>query len=158
MTTVEKWNQPVAELQRMAGWLSLRWTVALLVVLAWGAGLAGESEGEASPNHLKVVHVDPVKAADWLSKSNLIVLDIRTPAEFAKGHLVGATNIDFLARGFSNQLSRLERDRVYLVHCASGRRSRESLKTFESLGFESIIHLEGGMKAWEAAKQPVEIQ
>jgi rhodanese-related sulfurtransferase len=86
----------------------------------------------------------------------VIVLDIRTPGEVSKGHLSGATNIDFTARDFADRVAGLDRSQTYLLHCAIGGRSTRSLAIFERLQFKSILHLEGGIKAWRSAGQPVE--
>lgn len=104
----------------------------------------------------RAVHVDASGAARLIGEGKVVVLDIRTPAEFAAGHVAGATNIDFHARDFADQLARLDRNRTYLVHCATGRRSRDSLATFEKLDFKAIVHLDGGIRAWKSAGHSVE--
>ena len=104
----------------------------------------------------KVTHVDGKEAGKLVAKSGVTVIDIRTPSEFADGHIAGATNINFRAKNFSEQIEKLDRDKTYLVHCAVGGRSTSSLPKFEKLGFKHIIHLDGGIKAWEAAGNAVE--
>ena len=86
----------------------------------------------------------------------VIVLDIRTPGEFKAGHIAGATNLNFNAADFARKLDHFDKEKSYLVHCASGRRSTTSLGIFKKLKFKSIIHLDGGIKAWEKAGNPVE--
>ena len=104
----------------------------------------------------KVTHVDGKEAGKLVAKGDVVVIDIRTPSEFAGGHIAGATNINYRANNFSEQIEKLDRDKTYLVHCAVGGRSTSSLPKFEKLGFKHIIHLDGGIKAWEAAGNPVE--
>ena len=104
----------------------------------------------------QITPVDPARAAALLENRNVIVLDIRTPGEFSKGHLHGATNIDFTARDFANRVAALDRDQTYLLYCAIGGRSARCLAIFEKLQFKSILHLEDGIKAWQSAGQPVE--
>lgn len=84
------------------------------------------------------------------------VLDVRTPEEFAAGHLKGAKNVDFNEDDFEKQLSTLDRNKTWLVHCAAGGRSTRSLKLLDKLGFKSVIHLDEGYKGWTAAGLPVE--
>ena len=104
-----------------------------------------------------VKHVDAQGAAKLLKEDpKVVVLDIRTPKEFAEGHMKGAKNIDFNADDFAASLKKLETDKTYLVHCASGGRSTRSLEQFKKLGFKSVVHLDGGFKGWEKAGQPVE--
>jgi phage shock protein E len=116
-----------------------------------GAPAAAEAPGAAT----RIEHVDGPGAARLLARTNLTVLDLRTPAEYAAGHLDGARLIDYNSPQFAEELARLDRERPYLVHCASGRRSTAALETFRQLGFKHIIHLDGGLRAWQAAGNPV---
>ncbi len=83
------------------------------------------------------------------------ILDVRTPAEFALGHLAGAVNLDFLAPDFAAHLSLLGRDAVYLLHCKSGARSTQALAVMQAQGFRFIYHMSGGYDAWVAGGHPV---
>lgn len=104
-----------------------------------------------------VQHVDAAGAKKLLADpGKVVVLDVRTPEEFAGGHLVGAKNLDFNQPSFRDELSKLDRDATYLVHCAAGGRSTRSLTRFKELGFKSVIHLDGGYNGWVQAGQPVE--
>ncbi len=86
----------------------------------------------------------------------VVVLDIRTPREFQQGHITDAENIDFLSPGFEQALEGFDRDKTYLVHCASGGRSTKALTIFRDLKFRKVYHLQEGMNGWVAAGQPVE--
>jgi len=115
--------------------------------------------GNAAPENdtTPVKHVDAKGAAALLEKDpKVVVLDIRRPSEFEDGHIAKAKNIDFYADDFEKQLKTLDPKKTYLVHCASGGRSTRSLKTFEKLGFKSIVHLDGGFKDWVKEGQQVE--
>lgn len=99
-----------------------------------------------------------VNEADRLLTENkkIVILDVRTPKEYAQGHLAGAKNIDFYARDFERKLQSLDKSKTYLVHCAVGGRSAKARDLMKKLKFESIYHLEGGIKAWEQAGKPVQ--
>jgi rhodanese-related sulfurtransferase len=103
-----------------------------------------------------VLHVD-ADGAEKLLKNDpeTVVLDVRTPEEFARERLPGAINIDFLDANFPSEVGKLNRDKTYLVHCASGRRSSQALEVLKELGFESIVHLDGGLNAWKVSQKPV---
>ena len=103
----------------------------------------------------KLDAMSPAEAAKLVAKGDVTVHDVRTPGEFAASHIAGATNIDCQAGDFTNRLEKLDREKTYLIHCGSGRRSTNSLPKFEKLGFKHVIHLDGGLRAWEAAKQPL---
>lgn len=80
-----------------------------------------------------------------------VVLDVRTPAEFAEGHLPEAVNLDVSAPGFADSLSGLDPDKTYAVYCRSGNRSRAAMATMQQAGFSRLFDLAGGIGAWTAA-------
>jgi|SRR6478752_7013210 len=102
-----------------------------------------------------IKNVDAKEAAKLVAGGKITVLDVRTAEEFAGGHIAGATNINFMAKDFATQVGQLDRNKTYLLHCASGGRSKRCLPQLKQLGFKEIIHLDGGITAWEEAGQPV---
>jgi len=68
----------------------------------------------------------------------LIVLDVRTPAEFGGGHLRGATNLDFHDPGFRHRLGLLNRNDAYVVYCNGGSRAGRTRDLMECLGFIDV--------------------
>lgn len=112
------------------------------------------ADAAATTNTVK--HVDAKAAAKLLeTNKDIVVLDIRTPAEFTDGHIDKAVNINFLDKSFSEGIDKLDKSKTYLLHCASGGRSTKSLTQFQAKGFKNIYHLDGGFSAWESAGQPV---
>jgi len=89
-------------------------------------------------------------------QTNAVVLDVRTPKEFAAGHIAGAVNIDWNAADFASKAGALDKSKTYLVHCAVGGRSAKASDKMTALQFTNVYNLEGGMKAWEKAGKPVE--
>lgn len=75
-----------------------------------------------------------------------IVLDVRTPDEFATGHLPGAHNLDFLDDSFKVHLAKLDKSKPYLVHCAAGGRSSKVVTLMKDMGFKHLYHLKDGFK------------
>lgn len=84
----------------------------------------------------------------------LVVLDVRSPAEYAEGHLEQAQNIDFNGPDFEQQIKTLDPNGNYLVYCARGTRSAKSIEQMKKAGFQHVYDMEGGMSAWEAANLP----
>ena len=116
------------------------------------APVSSEADAEAT----QVDHVDAKGAAELLaSEEKPVVLDVRTPEEYAEGHIEGSTMIDFKAPDFEAKVAELDRDQTYLIHCRSGRRSSDALPTLKKLGFKHIVHLDGGFNAWSEAGEPV---
>ena len=85
----------------------------------------------------------------------LVILDVRTPAEYAEGHVPGALNIphtDLAARI-------MELDRAHasdiVVYCRSGTRAAQALTVLEAAGFKRLLHLQGDYQRWSAENRPV---
>ena len=78
----------------------------------------------------------------------LVILDVRTPDEFAAGHIPGAVNIDFYELSFPDDLDALDRDVPYAIYCRSGNRSGETIGLMEDLGFGTVSELGGGIITW----------
>ena len=102
-----------------------------------------------------------ISQADLLARlakkdADLVVLDVRTPAEFAAGHVPGARNVshDQLA-GRLDELA-AARDKEVVLYCRSGRRSLQAEETLRNAGFKRLLHLEGDYLAWEAEHRPIE--
>ncbi|WP_324262313.1 rhodanese-like domain-containing protein [Altererythrobacter sp. H2] len=102
-----------------------------------------------------VIDVSAAEADELLAKdASLVVLDVRTPAEFAEGHIESAINIDFTDDAFAEKLARLDKSERYVLHCKSGRRSAGALKVLQKQGFENVFHMDDGFDAWKAAGNP----
>ncbi len=83
---------------------------------------------------------------------NAVVLDVRTEREFLTGHIKDAVNIDFYK--LESKLHQLDKNKVYLVYCASGGRSLLACKLMSKLGF-NCYDLKGGIKAWIKEGKPI---
>jgi rhodanese-related sulfurtransferase len=118
-----------------------------LLALAFSTTLASADD---------VKHVKSKEAAAIVAKGDVIVLDVRTPDEYAEGHIEGAKNIDFLDDAkFKTEAAKLDKTKTYLVHCQAGGRSTKSLKTLQELGINNLIHLDDGFGGWSDNKLPV---
>jgi rhodanese-related sulfurtransferase/type 1 glutamine amidotransferase len=100
--------------------------------------------------------VDIEEFARLIAMKRHLVLDVRTAKEFAAGHIAGATNLDVTAPDFAARLKALDPDQVYLVHCATGRRSARACDRMVALNFRYLVELAPGFKGWEAAGKPIE--
>lgn len=103
-----------------------------------------------------VTHVDANAAEKLVKEGKVTVVDVRSPEEYKEEHIAGAKNVDFFTEDFAKELDKLDKSKPYLIHCAAGKRSTSSLKTFEKLGFKNLFHLDGGINAWKEAGKPVE--
>ena len=82
--------------------------------------------------------------------SDTVIIDVRTPAEYAEGHLDGAVNIDVQSPEFDVLVSELPADGEYVVYCRSGNRSASAIDRMEALGFTSLVNA-GGVDAASSA-------
>ena len=129
----------------------------MFLLLAAVVSLARPLSAQTAAPAAAVKNVSAEDAEKLLrEKKDIVVLDLRTDAEFKAGHIAGAKNIDFLGGDFAQQVAALDKTKTYLVHCGSGRRSTKALEIFQSQKISSILHLNEGFKAWEAAGKPVE--
>lgn len=83
------------------------------------------------------------------------ILDVRTPAEFATGHIEKAINIDINDEKFAERLQELKKDQPVYVYCLSGARSNSAAVLLKEKGFNKVIDLQGGLLTWKAAGLPV---
>ncbi len=90
----------------------------------------------------------------WADQS-LVVLDVRTPEEFAAGHVPGAVNIPHTE--LASRVAELEgsRENDIVVYCRSGTRAATALGVLEKSGFKRLFHLEGDYTRWSEEKRPV---
>jgi rhodanese-related sulfurtransferase len=106
----------------------------------------------AAPKNVTVDEAQKLLQAD----PKVVVIDVRSAAEFRNGHIAGAKNIDIMSPDFAKQIEALDKDGTYLVHCASGGRSARACKAPEVLQLKTVYHMNQGFKAWEEAGKPVE--
>ena len=122
---------------------------ALGVALA--SGVAGCSGSTGSAAHATTQNLDPQAFASRASTPGVVILDVRTPEEFATGHLPGAINIDVEAADFTTQIASLDKTATYAVYCRSGNRSGVAMNEMAGEGFTDLADLAGGIAAWAQA-------
>jgi rhodanese-related sulfurtransferase len=97
--------------------------------------------------------------ADELIRENagnpdFMIIDVRTPQEYAGGHIADSILIDFNADDFEDKIGQLDREGKYLVYCRSGNRSSRALSVMQELGFKEVYNMLGGIGAWTTAGFP----
>ena len=123
---------------------------ALLGVTALLAGCSSAEGGSA------VTNVKADRFVTSMTEPGTVIVDVRTPAEYAAGHVDGAINIDVEGGDFGTQIAALPKDSTYAVYCRSGRRSAIAADQMASAGFTSVVNLEGGgLAELQAAGAPV---
>lgn len=80
-------------------------------------------------------------------ETDYVILDVRTPEEYAAGHIPNAINIPNETIGASEISALPDKDQLILVYCRSGRRSKEAAQKLVSLGYTNIVEF-GGILDW----------
>ena len=106
-----------------------------VIVIVSGEGGSGGALGLAIGVSACSAPAEPVALAD-----DVVVIDVRTPAEFASGHLEGAVNIDVQSADFEAQITQLDPDGSYYVYCRSGNRSGQAIDRMAALGFTDLTN------------------
>ncbi len=114
---------------------------------------------DASTLAAPVIPLIPQGAYELLARNAsdpaYVILDVRTPAEFAGGTLPGAVNIDAEKPGWETALAGLDKEKNYFVYCQTGNRSSAATEKMHALGFKHVYEIEGGITAWQQDGLPV---
>jgi rhodanese-related sulfurtransferase len=121
-----------------------------ILVAGWAALTALGACAQA-PSQVQVLEVEAFEKR-LADTPNALLLDVRTPAEYAAGHLPNAQNIDYNAPDFEARVAALDRSQPVFVYCAVGGRSAKAGRVLERLGFVSVADLKGGYNAFKAKK------
>jgi rhodanese-related sulfurtransferase len=126
-----------------------RLTLAATALTATVVLLTGCSSSDA------VEDVDVAGAAAIVEQGEAVILDVRTPEEYAAGHLAGAININVESPDFADQVSDLDESAETLVYCRTGNRSGIATDEMADLGFTDLADLQGGIEAWAAEGEQI---
>ena len=99
----------------------------------------------------KVTNLNVADFDAKIKNSSVVVLDVRTPAEYNEGHISNSINVDYEAPTFLSEVNKLDKSKTYAVYCRSGRRSGLATEIMAKNGFKSVFNLNGGIIDWQAA-------
>lgn len=91
--------------------------------------------------------VTPEQAKKLIEKG-AVVIDVRTPEEYKAGYIPGAINIDFYSDDFEAKLSKLDKNKEYLIYCRSGNRSGKTVIIMQRLGFSKLYDMPAAYAGW----------
>lgn len=116
---------------------------------------AAEVQGPATPVEAPAepVRVGVPEFAEVVSSPDVTIVDVRTPEEFAQGHIDGAVNIPVEFPDFIDRVSELDPAGTYAVYCRSGNRSQPAVAGMASVGINGIFELESGTTGWTSEGQ-----
>ncbi|MDJ0835486.1 MAG: rhodanese-like domain-containing protein [Acidobacteriota bacterium] len=102
------------------------------------------------------VSIPAVKFDKKMDVEKGTLLDVRTPKEYAAGHVKGSKLVNYFDEDFKKKLAEMPKDTTYYVYCRSGGRSGKTLKMMKDMGFQRVYDMSDGMLGWERAGLPVE--
>lgn len=77
------------------------------------------------------------------------LIDVRTPEEYASGHLAGAVNINVDDSACIVQFGKLNRGKAVFIYCLAGKRSEKAADILQKIGFKEIYNMKGGITEWQ---------
>ena len=86
---------------------------------------------------------------------NLVVIDVRTPQEYEQVRLQNSILINYRDPNFKMEISKLDKNKTYIVHCRSGKRSGKACEIMQEMGFKEVYNVAGGILQWQEADLPV---
>ncbi len=93
--------------------------------------------------------IDIAKAKIIMSQSkDYVLIDVRTPGEIANGKIGKALEMDIKSPDFKTQLSKLDKDKQYIVYCHVGGRSSNAMEMMKGMGFKRVYNMMPGYKGW----------
>jgi len=129
-----------------------------LLSVVWAAnGAAIPASADDAPAGGAQTSIAPGELAKLIQAGKApLILDVRSPKEYAEGHIPGSVNIpyDQLADHLS-ELHAAKTDEI-VVHCASGYRAGKAEKVLHEAGYSDVRDLDGHMNGWKAGGYPIE--
>ncbi len=117
-----------------------------------GDASAKSGNSPAATTEKSVVNVDAPEFKKLIADNAGVLIDVRTPQEHQAGAIPGTKmNIDVTNRSFKTEMSKLDKDKPYLIYCRSGARSGRAAQIMESMGFKHIYNLKRGYMGWKRA-------
>lgn len=90
-----------------------------------------------------------------IKKDSVVIVDVRTPAEYKSGYIAGATNIDIKSAEFNTEAAKLDKNKKIAIYCRSGKRSKMAANVLAEMGYQ-VIELNSGIMGWQNASMPIE--
>lgn len=89
-----------------------------------------------------------------LNDKSVVLIDVRTTAEYKEGHIDRAVNKNVNDADFENYCTKLDKEKTYFVYCMAGKRSHNAAEAMRKQGL-TVFELKDGLNAWNEAKLPV---
>lgn len=114
-----------------------------------------ETTVSAQPEETIAENLNTEQFYEMMQSQSGQIVDVRTPEEFATGHVPDAVNIDYRNPDFKKNLEQLDPDKTVFVYCASGNRSTQAMNAMKQDGFKIIYNHKGYFNDWVKKGYPV---
>jgi len=122
-------------------------TFVLISFIACGQ----KENSKSNDTNVDQASISLISPADLNSiNKDILLIDVRTPEEFASGHIENAVNMNYSDSDFDAQLKKLDKNKAVYLYCKIGKRSANTADKLEEMGFAKIYDLEGGTVNWLA--------
>ncbi len=99
-------------------------------------------------NNETISSVNEVEKIDFTNGKN-VLLDVRSPEEFAEGHIPNAVNLDVNGEDFEREIQKLDSAKTYYAYCQAGVRSTRACSKLQQRGFKNLVNLKDGYSAYK---------
>ncbi len=124
--------------------------IMCLLVIGFVSSCTSASEKEAYQD------IDARESFEMIQNDHLLILDVRTPAEYKAGHIKNSILIPVQVLSTEYKKILEYQDKSVLIYCRSGNRSVTASKILLENGFKPIYNMKGGIKSWIKNGYPVE--
>jgi rhodanese-related sulfurtransferase len=138
---------------------TMRKALFLSVIVLMCVGVPDVGAGDKTPDTPAVKSVSPEEFDKARKEKDVVVIDVRSPEEFAAGRVPNAINIPVTGKGsedFEKKATEASKGKTPLIYCMSGGRSARAAQKMRALGIRQIIEMPGGWAAWTQEKKEVE--
>lgn len=100
-------------------------------------------------------NVDASTFSNLIEQGGGLLLDVRTPGEYSRGHIAGSTLIDIADPGAANKINMLQKNKPVYVYCLTGSRSQVVANYMVQNGFDKVYNLQRGIVEWHQMSLPI---
>ena len=120
----------------------------MLALPGCGSATKSEEAGGSTAGSTTYRQITQEEALSMMeSEENYVILDVRTPEEFAQGHIPNALNIPVESIGTTPPEDLSAKDQLIMVYCRSGNRSKQASEKLVDLGYTNVVEF-GGINTW----------
>ena len=105
-----------------------------------------DQEVNGADSNVEIVLISPEELNN--AGDEIMLLDVRSPEEYAQGHIKHAVNINYFDADFMDQIMKLDKNEEIYLYCKGGIRSNNAANKLKKAGFTKVYDLKGGIVGW----------